>query len=122
MKTHQPTQQVSVAEYLEDNAVDDRSGDTPTVNGETRTEYIRAEVDPTTEIFLSDRRYHQDRGGISGCPEGHGLPQTTIAVAARQGIPPCQKCNPVDYRIKREESENATLKDFYDMALRGGEW
>ncbi len=121
MKTRQPTIQASVAEYLEDDVDDETNESTAvTVDGETRPEYIRADVDPTTEVYLSDRRYHQDRGGIPGCPEGHALPRSTIAEAARQGIPPCQKCNPVDYRIEREEPENATLEAFR-TARRGGD-
>lgn len=120
MKTRQPTtQQASVAEYLEDD-VDDETDEstTVTVDGGTRPEYIESDVDPTTEVYLSDRRYHRDRGGIPGCPEGHALPRSTIAEAARRGIPPCQKCNPADYRIKREESENASLEAF--RTARGG--
>lgn len=64
MKLHQPTQpqQVSVAKYLSGGAVDDRSGDVPTIDVQTWPE-SRADIDPTTEIYLLDQRYHRDRGG-----------------------------------------------------------
>lgn len=113
MKTRQPTTQASVAEYLEDDVDDETDGATTvTVDGGPRPEYIKSDVDPTTEIFLSDRRHHRNRSGIPACPEGRSLPRSTIAVAARRGISPCEKCNPVDYRIEQDEPETATLEAF----------
>ncbi|WP_248910545.1 hypothetical protein [Halocatena marina] len=116
LKTHQrATTQALVDDYLEGDAphIDTQEGDN-TRPKETfeRPVNVHPDVDPSQEVFRSDRRYHTCVCGIPGCPEARDLSRTSIAVCARLGIDPCEKCDPVDYRIEKDELQNATLEDF----------
>ncbi|MFC6965050.1 hypothetical protein ACFQL7_27940 [Halocatena marina] len=115
LKTHQhATRQESIAEYLEDDAPRDIHDNDGPLSKETieRPDNVHPDVDPSREVFRSDRRYHTCVCGIPGCPEARDLSRTSIAVCARLGIDPCEKCDPVDYRIEKDVLQNATLEDF----------
>ncbi len=109
----QRASQTLVTEYLSGNA-DLRPQTVEQTKRKTAVDFQRA-------VFLDPNSNHRRQpSGIPSCPEGHALPRSTIAKAARRGISPYQKDNPDEYRIEREEPENTTIEAFR-TARRGGD-
>ncbi len=85
--------QTSVVEFLSANAED--------LHPRTVEQYKhRTAADLGTEVFLGPNRYHQDRGGIPGCPNADWeLADGTIEDAIEKELDPCKGCHPIDYRV-----------------------
>lgn len=56
-------------------------------------------VDLTRRVYLGTKRYHVTPGCFRGNGEGG-----TIADAIEQGLSPCRRCNPPDYRCTADET------------------